>query len=75
MSPPPPWMPSLSTRALANEVQCGFIRSSTKTVVILDSDLDSTHPMEAVLNRRGYYIFGSAGSNNLLNAPPPSFIW
>lgn len=27
-----------------------------KTVVILDSDLDSTHPMEAVLDRRGYAV-------------------
>ncbi len=27
-----------------------------KTVVILDSEFDSTHPMEAVLNRRGFVV-------------------
>jgi len=27
-----------------------------KTVVILDSEYDSTHPMEAVLNRRGFIV-------------------
>ena len=27
-----------------------------KTVIILDSELNSTHPMEAVLNRRGFVV-------------------
>src|ERR1700722_20164640 len=27
-----------------------------KTAVILDSDIDSTHPMEAVLDRRGFLV-------------------
>jgi hypothetical protein len=29
---------------------------SMKTAVILDSDLNSTHPMEAVLDRRGFVV-------------------
>jgi response regulator RpfG family c-di-GMP phosphodiesterase len=31
-----------------------------KTVVILDSEFDSTHPMEAVLNRRGFIVVRAA---------------
>jgi DNA-binding response OmpR family regulator len=27
-----------------------------KTVIILDSEFDSTHPMDAVLNRRGFVV-------------------
>jgi response regulator RpfG family c-di-GMP phosphodiesterase len=27
-----------------------------KTVVVVDSEFDSTHPMEAVLNRRGFVV-------------------
>jgi DNA-binding response OmpR family regulator len=31
-----------------------------KTIVILDSELNSTHPMEAVMGRRGYVVYRSA---------------
>ncbi|MGD1069348.1 MAG: hypothetical protein ABSB15_04345 [Bryobacteraceae bacterium] len=31
-----------------------------KTIVILDSELNSTHPMEAVMERRGYVVYRSA---------------
>jgi response regulator RpfG family c-di-GMP phosphodiesterase len=33
-----------------------IFKESVKTVVILDSELDSTHPMEAVLERRGFVV-------------------
>jgi DNA-binding response OmpR family regulator len=31
-----------------------------KAIVILDSEIDSTHPMEAVMGRRGYVVYRSA---------------
>jgi hypothetical protein len=31
-----------------------------KAIVILDTELDSTHPMEAVMERRGYIVYRSA---------------
>jgi DNA-binding response OmpR family regulator len=31
-----------------------------KVIVILDSEIDSTHPMEAVMGRRGYVVYRSA---------------
>jgi CheY-like chemotaxis protein len=33
-----------------------------KAIVILDSQADSTHPMEAVMERRGYVVYRSAGT-------------
>ena len=33
-----------------------------KTIVILDSELNSTHPMEAVMERRGYVVYQSAAT-------------
>lgn len=38
-----------------------------KTVVILDSELDSTHPMEAVLDRRGYFILRAGNTAEAVN--------
>jgi len=33
-----------------------------KAIVILDSEIDSTHPMEAVMQRRSYIVYRSATS-------------
>ncbi len=38
-----------------------------KTVVILDSESDSTHPMEAVLNRRGFVVLRAGNTKEAVN--------
>jgi response regulator RpfG family c-di-GMP phosphodiesterase len=40
-----------------------FRTDPMKTVIILDSEVASTHPMEAVLNRRGFLVI-RAGSTD-----------
>jgi len=38
-----------------------------KTIVILDSELDSTHPMEAVLNRRGFVVLRAGNTKETIS--------
>ena len=38
-----------------------------KTAVILDSDFNSTHPMEAVLDRRGFVVLRAATTEEAIN--------
>ena len=39
-----------------------------KTVVILDSEFDSSHPMEAVLNRRGFVVLRAGTTKEAVNS-------
>ena len=38
-----------------------------KTVVILDSEFNSSHPMEAVLNRRGFVVLRAGNTKEAVN--------
>jgi DNA-binding response OmpR family regulator len=38
-----------------------------KTAIILDSELDSTHPMEAILDRRGFLVLRAATIEEAIN--------
>jgi response regulator RpfG family c-di-GMP phosphodiesterase len=38
-----------------------------KTAVILDSEVASTHPMEAVLNRRGFLVIRAGSTDEAIN--------
>jgi DNA-binding response OmpR family regulator len=38
-----------------------------KTVVILDSEFDSTHPMDAVLDRRGYLVLRAGDTAEVID--------
>ena len=49
-----------------------------KTAVILDSDLNSNHPMEAVLDRRGFIVLRAGTTEeaiNLLKSAGAPLIW
>jgi response regulator RpfG family c-di-GMP phosphodiesterase len=48
----------LAVQAMGTSLNPGraILDESMKTAVILDSELNSTHPMEAVLDRRGFVV-------------------
>ena len=43
-----------------------------KTVVILDSEINSTHPMEAVLERRGFAVVRAGTTADAINMLKPA---